>query len=482
MNLPLSQQGLIAFLALIAGVGAASFLDVSPRWLFGAMLFGVLVLVFGLLRSRAIAAFCGCIIVLFLFGIARIKWEERSIPPSDLSGQTITIEAVVADFKEQGTRGTIIAEGAFRGRTLRLQGTVTRNYRFLRGEHILLSGVLLPIETQSIIQRNFLYRDGVDFVLGKAAAKPLETQPLSFVRLLDQAKFRFEAGIERALPAAQAAYVLGVLLGDRRDLSAEIKEEFSRTGTSHLIALSGFNITIIAVAIAWVFGLFHASQRTKLVGSTLGIALFVIAVGAGASVVRAAVMGVLALIARERGRIYDMTNALLFAAVLMILINPYLLRFDLSFQLSFLATLGIVLVPAYLERYLVWLPKFLREIVAFTVGAELFVLPLIIYYFGTVPLFGLLANVLILPAVPFLMLAATLTGFLGLFWPLAATIMGLFVQVLAGYQLAVVHWLAKLPVYSARPVIAILAAAVPVVLLVLYLKRRFYPRPLPASA
>jgi competence protein ComEC len=190
-------------------------------------------------------------------------------------------------------------------------------------------------------------------------------------------------------------------------------------------------------------------------------------------------MGVLALVARERGRIYDMTNALAFAGVVMVLMNPYLLRFDLSFQLSFLATLGIVIVPISLERYTFWLPKWLSEIVLATLGAELFVMPLIVYYFGTIPLFGLFANVLILPTVSFLMLVTFLTGVMGLVSHFAAVITGFFVQIIAGYHLFVIHWFAKLPVLSAGPFIAALLALIPFLWTCFYLRRRFRPQ-LPA--
>ena len=271
--------------------------------------------------------------------------------------------------------------------------------------------------------------------------------------------------------------MLGILIGARSTISPELQMAFQRTGTSHLVALSGFNITIIAIAISWMLSGFHLSSRAKLMISAASVTLFVLLVGGGASVVRAAIMGILALIARERGRIYEMTNALLFAAIVMILINPYLLRFDLSFQLSFLATLGIIIMPPKLESWLLWSAKEsgIAEILYATLGAELFVFPLILWQFGRVSLIGPLANLLVLPLIPFTMLLGFLVGVLGMIAPSLAYILAWVGHLLTSYELGVIKLLSAFPGSSATlPKVFTWIATLPAVYFaIVYIKDRF---------
>ena len=129
----------------------------------------------------------------------------------------------------------------------------------------------------------------------------------------------------------------------KRALGKDLEEVFRTVGIIHIVVLSGYNIMIVADAIMRVLALFFF-PRTRLIIGVGTIALFAILVGLSATVVRASMMAALVLIARGTGRQYAVLRALAFAGTVMLLINPYLLVYDPVFQLSFLATLGLILL------------------------------------------------------------------------------------------------------------------------------------------
>lgn len=180
------------------------------------------------------------------------------------------------------------------------------------------------------------------------------------------------------------------------------------------------------------------------------ILLFVLMAGGGSTALRAGIMAVLALIARATGRNYDVARALVLALVLMILVNPYLLVYDVSFQLSFIATVAVIFLSPRIEKYFLWVTdKFeLRDIVSVTFSAYVFVLPFILYKMGNLSLVALPANVLVLPFIPFTMLLGFLTGFVGLIWYGFSIPFGFISYIFLHYELSVISFFADFPLAS----------------------------------
>ncbi len=224
---------------------------------------------------------------------------------------------------------------------------------------------------------------------------------ISLYGKLFKVKELFENSIKHSLPEPYSAYTNGILLGSRQDIPQSIKDAFSRTSTSHILAISGYNITIIAEALLAVLVLIMRRKRAFWI-SVIIILLFTILTGASASVVRAAIMGLLLLLANGYGRLYDARNGIALAAGLMVFLNPFVLVFDIGFQLSFLAVLGLIYFYPILEsqanikfqkvpiakrsRILDFATKLgLGEIgksLLMTISAQTLVLPLSIYYFN----------------------------------------------------------------------------------------------------
>lgn len=226
-------------------------------------------------------------------------------------------------------------------------------------------------------------------------------------------KHSFIARIQSVLPEPESALAGGLLLGGKQSLGSEWIERFRDTGIVHIIVLSGYNMTIVAEWLAVIF-LFLGFYPSIIVAS-VGIALFTLMTGAGATVVRAAIMALLVLLARLTGRTYDVSRALLFAGVIMVVIDPGILLYDPSFQLSFLAALGLLHVAPLVKPYVWRLKRFpiLEEVVVSTIATQALVLPLLVYQTGMLSLVSLFANILVLPLIPFTMLFAFLGGLAG---------------------------------------------------------------------
>lgn len=225
------------------------------------------------------------------------------------------------------------------------------------------------------------------------------------------------AVLDRALPIPVAGLAAGLLLGERSGLPAELRAAFVATGTSHLLVVSGWNMTLVVAAV----GALGARLRLRHHPVGLPLALLTIAgytwlVGAEPSVVRAAAMGSLAVTALALGRRADPLVALVCAAAVMAGAAPGLLG-DLSFQLSFLATLGLLLALPPLAPRLAALPlpaRLAAEPLAATVAAQLAVTPLLAHTFGRVSPLAPLINVLVAPWVPLVMAGAAGVALLGL--------------------------------------------------------------------
>lgn len=256
----------------------------------------------------------------------------------------------------------------------------------------------------------------------------------------------FEASINRSLAEPNASFVSGILLGSRSQIPDDLKQAFSRTSTTHILAISGYNITIIAWVISSILLLF-LRRPVAFWFSMAGIMLFTVVTGAGASVIRAAIMGSLLLFAGKEGRLYGAANAVIFAGAVMVLINPGILRYDIGFQLSFMATLGLIYLAPVMENKIKFLkmPDFfkIKENFTMSLSAQVFVLPLILFYFKNLSLVSLPVNILVLPLVPYTMLSGFIMGLAGIISPFIGQLFGYFVWFLSSIQLWVIRIFAK---------------------------------------
>ena len=202
------------------------------------------------------------------------------------------------------------------------------------------------------------------------------------------------------LPEPQASLLGGILLGSKQDLPENFRQNLRKTGTLHVVVASGYNITVIAgFLLALLAGL--VNRKLALVISLLGIIAYTIMAGAEAPIVRAAIMGSLTYLGMFLGREKEAVVGLVAAAMLMLLFNPLIL-FDIGFQLSFMATTGILFVYPLLKGKVFSLVG-VGEDLRVTLSAQLGVLPLLLVHFGEVSLLSPLVNGLVLPVTPLIM-------------------------------------------------------------------------------
>ncbi len=256
---------------------------------------------------------------------------------------------------------------------------------------------------------------------------------------------KFTAGMQTALPEPLAPFAMGLLVGQRANLPDSVKEDLLRVGLTHIIAVSGYNLTIILHASRRLLG-----KRSKRISTFLSLALigvFLLLAGASASIVRAAIVSVLSVAAAYYGREFKPLNLILLAAAITAWANPVYVWSDLSWYLSFLAFLGVMVVSPVVQAR--WPSRWHQSIVGAvaleSVCASIMTEPFILYIFNQMSLISLPANVLVVALIPLAMLLSTIAGLAGMLasgfagwlaWPATA---------LANYMLDVSHMLSGLP-------------------------------------
>lgn len=236
------------------------------------------------------------------------------------------------------------------------------------------------------------------------AQRPPEARTYLVFSLLYTLKQSVEDRIGMILPEPHASLLAGLLTGSRRGLPKHLSEDFRISGITHIIAVSGYNITIILTLLS--SALFWLPVKRRFWPLVMMVTAFTIFVGAGAPVVRAAIMGILGLVALQTERIAVPRLTILWTAFFMLLWNPLQLWYDASFQLSFLAVIGITECSPYLKRVLKRVPEAfaMRESLVATIAAQIGTLPVSLLLFRQFSLVSPLVNVLVAPLVPLGML------------------------------------------------------------------------------
>ncbi|MEI7513312.1 MAG: ComEC/Rec2 family competence protein [bacterium] len=291
---------------------------------------------------------------------------------------------------------------------------------FKYGDRIKIGGSLekpQPFENDTGYVFNYpkyLEKDGIFFVMQKARVeKQGEGGGNMFMGFLFDVKNSFISKMQTVLSAPDTALMSGILLGAQDSIPKNTKDDFQKSGLTHILVLSGYNITIVGVAVSWVFLLWF-SKFVSLGFGTFAIILFALLSGGGASTVRATVMALIAMLGKILGRENDAIRVLFIVGFLMIFINPLTIMYDPSFHLSFLATLGMILFSKKVELKTMFIKNAkLREIFATTIATQLLVAPYFLWSMGKVSIISLISNIFVLPIIPFTMLLGFITGTLG---------------------------------------------------------------------
>lgn len=415
------------------------------------------------------------VITMVLFGLSLGSWrgtlylydlqpyQSLSMKKVVLTG-TANIDAV---YGKNSQLSFVVRDVQFLSpKTLRVPGTVKVSgfgeTMVYRGDRLQISGKLYPTRGASQASVGFaqISRTGTT------------------ASLVDTLRRKFAAGMQSALPEPLASFGLGLLVGQRNTLPAAVTQALLMVGLTHIIAVSGYNLTILLDAARRLAG-GHSKILSTLVALGL-ITGFLLVAGTSASIVRAAVISVLGLSAWYYGRTMRPLVLIFLAAALTTYANPVYLWADISWYLSFLAFFGILVIAPPLSAWAFrrTQPPLLGQIVIESLCAELMTIPLVLYIFGQVSLVGLLANMLVVALIPLAMLFSLVAGLAGM---LAGNIAGWFAwpaQVLLTYMLDIVNLLARIPhifqqnKYLSAVDVTACYALVAAVLLLAYAKRR----------
>lgn len=456
----------------LAGVWLAGSLDIGLyTWLALAIpLIGGAYALWGRGRIGLVLAFC---IALALGGVRYAVAQ----PPYDASqihfyngARDIVLRGVVtAEPSQSDTRRQLrleVRELIIDGSSRPVAGTVqVETGRFPTipyGATLEVSGDLsAPLALGNPGYAAYLERHGVRSVMEFPRVDVVETgggSPIS--RFLIGLKDKSRTVIATALPEPQAALLTGILLGDDSGMPRTLSDDFRETGMTHIIAISGFNIAVIIALLDSMTAPFFPRRLAAVMIMVL-VGLYTILVGAGASVVRAALMGVSYLVGlRLLGRSTLAIAGLFTAAFLMTLARPDAL-WDVGFQLSFAATLGLMLYAGPWTRRLdrqaaaILEPqvrsrvvKLMSEVLIVTLAAQVLTLPLLLFHFGRLSLTSLPANILILPVQPAVMATGGLALLSGLVMPAAGQVAGWIAWLFLTYTISVISLLAQIPAAS----------------------------------
>jgi len=426
----------------LLGITAGRYLPLTG-WQWLTLAAGAFTFAF-LLRKNPLHRWLFLLLIPICLGAARylpseiMKQPEHIAFYNDLDIKATVTGVVVAD-PDVRDRYTALVLSVERVRIPRIGITKTVEGRILvrasrltdwrYGDWVHAEGMLeTPPEMEGFSYREYLGNQGIHSLMPTAYVNKLGSDRANpILSMIFDLRTHVHKAILRLYPEPEASLLSGILLGKESGIPPDLLEAYNRTGTTHIIAISGFNITILAGLFVSVFGRWFGARRGGWIAAA-AIFLYTLLVGADPAVQRAAVMGGLALTARHLGRQTHGLASLSAAAIIMTLINPRTL-WDVGFQLSFFATLGLILYADPLRtgaiRFLTrWLTPEQAEKIAnpisefflFTLAAQITTLPLTAIHFRRLSLVSVLANPVILPLQPLLMIIGGLASLLGALW------------------------------------------------------------------
>lgn len=370
------------------------------------VLVGLLTIVILFRREPLVVKFSTCVILLFL-GV----WRYQSAQPSpdstwvqsfnDGPGTTLT-GLVVGDPERVGSTQKLEI-GSLKQGNQPLEGKIlikTRRYpEYHYGDEIKVVGRLeTPPEFEDFSYRQYLETQGIYSLMDypEIALLSAGNGSRTYTILLNF-RHRVEERISQILPEPESSLLAGVLLGIKRSLPQDFYEALQKSGTLHVVVVSGTNVMYVISGLMWLGGFLTRPLRISLVIVTL--LAYALMVGGGAAVWRATLMGLTVLLASVLGRRRLAQEALFLSAAVLLLINPMGL-WQVGFQLSFAATAGIVFLQDLLGAQLQALPGKVQEGLITTLAAQIAVLPIITHNFQTLSLVSPLANLLTFSLVP----------------------------------------------------------------------------------
>lgn len=387
-----------------------------------------------------------------LLGIARVAISIHEVTPSRVdfyNGQTLEITGIVSevDIRRDSAKYRIETENGHEGSVLI---TLSKYPQYKYGDLLKINGDLqTPGEFDGFDYGAYLSRYDIYSVMYRPRVVLLASGHGNFFWAgMSYLQNKFMERINRLFPEPHASFEAGLLVGARKGIPDELMEKFNITGLTHIIAISGYNITIIIVFMMWALG--GLPRMTGFVAAVVAIILFTLFVGASPAVVRASIMGILGLLALNYGRDNNIHLVILWTAFFMVMWNPKILVYDVGFQLSFAAVLGLIYVAPHFEATSQKLPQAfgIREAIVMTLSAQVMALPIIVYNFERLSLIAPISNLLVAFAIPPAMLFGFVAVILSFIFPPLAQVVAYLAWGVLSYIIGVIEMTAVIPYAS----------------------------------
>jgi competence protein ComEC len=448
-------------ISLLRDLSIMSFLS------FASILFGIFIIIFEIFYPKVInneiftrfSIIFGIFVIALVYGSIYEFFHQPSDVLYDKVGEKITFEGIVIEEPIPKAKSTHVVVKAEYGKIL----LFADSHPILKyGDQIKVSGKLkLPEKFMGDSGRlfdypGFLSKDNIFFIVSYPKIEKLSEGNSSFFKTtLFNFKDSIIKNMEKTVPYPESTLLQGITLAGKKALPSNIEEEFRRAGVSHIVVLSGFNVTIVALIIMKILSCLP--RNIAFGASTLGIAVFCIMAGASSTIIRAGIMSFLFLFSKFMRRDVDGNRLLIIAGICMCLTNPRILLYDLSFHLSFLATFGLINLSPFFEKKLIFIPDSLalREIIASSVAVELFLLPYLAYSMGHVSVMALISNILLLPYIPLTMLFGFLAGGLTFIHLKIGAVAGFLSYVLLRYELDIISLMSSFSFAMAKTPVSV---------------------------
>jgi competence protein ComEC len=290
----------------------------------------------------------------------------------------------------------------------------------------------------------YLERHGIVATCSYAQITHIGVQE-SWRREIFTTKHYLGSGLQRAIAPPEHTIILGALFGQKKAIPDEIAEAFRQTGTSHVLVISGLHIGLITIILAKTLEWCALARSPRFAVTAAVLILYVFLTGAQPSAIRASSIGIAILVAMLLGRPRSLLRLLVYIATVMLTFNPLLFWYDVGFQLSFAATGSIVLLHERIGERLSFLPNSVANIAGVTLAATLGTAPLIAIHFGTLSPISVIANMVLVPFMPLLMLGSILVTAIAAVSMTAAQYLGLPLYWALHFCITIVEWFARLP-------------------------------------
>ncbi|MBU1255951.1 ComEC family competence protein [Patescibacteria group bacterium] len=398
--------------------------------------------------SKILIYLCLSFIIIILIISLLNGFGTESEKVNQYYDQEVVLEGIIINEPEQR-----INQQKFEFKTENIPGkilvTAELYPKYKYGDKLKISGILRePAVFDDFDYRAYLAKDKIHLVIYYSQIIKLdENQANWFYQRIFNFKDKLRDVIEQTLLPPQSSVLKAIFLGDKYGLSNELKEKLNISGTRHIVAISGMHMIIMSQILLFL-GLTVGLWRQQAFYFVLILLfIYILMIGAPASAIRAGIMAGLLLLAQKSGRLRSSDRAVVFAATIMLLINPFLLKSDVGFQLSFIATLSIIYLKPILDDKTNKLPNpyQIKDILTMTLAAQLGTLPILIFHFGRLSLISPLANLLIVPLLPVIMISGIVLSFTGLIWLSLAKIIAWPVWFLLTYVVKVVDYLSAVP-------------------------------------